>query len=177
MKWSSASNVTVGAATKATQDGNGATISTTYAKLSGATFTGAVSGTSLSMSGAISSATTITANVVRVGVSGTTSGSDTGGISLYDNTPSSYGIAMRQTSNSGKHGFVQGNWAIYNYMSGDTNRGFIWKAAGTSVASIDGLGNAAFNGEVSIGTTGTDISGSCSLVMDHTLNCLNFVFN
>ena len=177
MKWSSASNVTVGAATKATQDGDGATISTTYAKLSGATFTGAVSGTSLSMSGAISSATTITANVVRVGVSGTTSGSTTGGLSFYDLTPSNYGMAMRTTSSGGKHGYVQGDWGIYSYMSGATTRGFVWKAAGTNVASIDGLGDAAFNGEVAIGTTGTNISGSCSLVMDHTLNCLNFVFN
>ena len=43
----------VNSATKATQDGNGATISSTYAKLSGAAFTGAVSTSStLTASGA-----------------------------------------------------------------------------------------------------------------------------
>lgn len=46
-----------------------------------------------------------------------------------------------------------------------------------NVASVSGAGNAAFNGEVAIGTTGTNTTGSCSLVMDRTLGCLNFVFN
>ncbi len=48
----------VNSATKATQDGNGATISSTYAKLSGAAFTGAVSTTStLTVSGACKAGT------------------------------------------------------------------------------------------------------------------------
>jgi len=58
-------------------------------------------------------------------------------------------------------------------------RGWIFKDSFNSkgVASISGAGNMALNGELAIGTTGTDINGSCSLVMDRNLSCLNFVFN
>lgn len=42
MKWSSASKVTVGAATKSTQDSDGNAINTTYLKRSGGTMTGAI---------------------------------------------------------------------------------------------------------------------------------------
>lgn len=64
-------------------------------------------------------------------------------------------------------------------MSGADNRGWILKnnTAGATVASVDNTGNAAFNGEVSIGTSGTNIDGSCSLIMNKTLGCLDFVFN
>lgn len=163
MKWSNASKVTVGAATKATQDSDGNAINTTYMKKSGGAFTGAVTGTSFAAS------SYITVNSGNSGIAG--------GLALFGTAPTSYGIAMRNTSNGGKHGYVQGDWGIYSYMSGATTRGFVWKAAGTNVASIDGLGDAAFNGSVTIGTTGTDINGSCSLVMDRNLSCLNFVFN
>ena len=154
-----------GTATKANQDGDGNTISSTYAKLSGATFTGAVTGTSFSASSYLAA---------NSGNSGTA-----GGIALYGTSPITYGIAMRQTTNGGKHGHVQGDWAIYSYMSGADNRGWILKnnTAGATVASVDNTGNAAFNGEVSIGTSGTNIDGSCSLIMNRDLGCLDFVFN
>lgn len=130
----------------------------------GGAFTGAVTGTSFSASGYLAA---------NSGNSGTA-----GGLALYSTDPTSYGIAMRLTSNGGKHGHVQGDWAIYNYMTGGTSRGFIWRYGNTTnVASIDGLGNVAFNGEVSIGTTGTTTDGSCSLVVDHDMDCLNFVWN
>jgi len=131
----------------------------------GGEFTGAVTGTSFATSSYIA------ANSGNSGAAG--------GIALYGTAPTAYGIAMRQTSNGGKHGHVQGDWAIYSYMSGADNRGWILKnnTAGATVASVDNAGNAAFNGEVSIGTSGTNIDGSCSLIMNKTLGCLDFVFN
>ena len=157
----------------AAKDGSGNTITSTYAKLSGATFTGAVAGTSFTGTsfGASSYLACNTGN-----------SSTAGGIALYSTSPTSYGIAMRGTSNGGKHGYVQGDWAIYNYMSGSdsTNkytRGWIFKNASDNVgvASISGAGNAAFSGSVTIGAN-TDNTSGCRLVMDNTLKCLNFVF-
>ena len=158
-------------ATKATQDGDGATISSTYAKLSGATFTGAVSGTSFSASGYLA------ANSSNSGTAG--------GIALYGSNPVSYGIAMRNTTNGGKHGYVQGDWAIYSYMSGasssDTtgsnNRGWILKntTRDITVASVNGEGRAVFNGSVTIGGNTTNTSGM-RMEYDSTLKCTNFVF-
>ena len=60
-----------------------------------------------------------------------------------------------------------------------STRGWIFRnnPDNIGVASISGSGNAAFNGEVSIGTSGTNISGSCSLVMNRDLGCLDFIFN
>ena len=108
-----------------------------------------------------------------------------GGVSFWsDKTVENYGVALRTTANGGKHGFVQGDFATYNYMyaSSDASsltRGWVFRnnRVSKNVASISGEGNAAFNGEVAIGTTGTNLSGSVSLVMDHDLNCLNFIFN
>ena len=59
---------------------------------SGGTFTGAVTGTSFGASGYLAANT---------GNSGTA-----GGLALYSTNPTNYGIAMRQTSNGGTHGFV-----------------------------------------------------------------------
>ena len=158
-------------ATKATQDGDGATISSTYAKLSGATFTGAVSGTSFSASGYLA------ANSSNSGTAG--------GIALYGSNPVSYGIAMRNTTNGGKHGYVQGDWAIYSYMSGGSgsditgsnNRGWILKntTRDITVASVNGEGHAVFNGSVTIGGNTTNTSGM-RMEYDSTLKCTNFVF-
>ena len=159
-------------ATKATQDGNGATISSTYAKLSGATFTGAVSGTSFSASSYVSA-------------NGSSSGT-AGGLALYGTDPAVYGIAMRTTANGGKHGYVQSDWAIYSYISGsnasDTtgsnNRGWILKNStrNTTVASVSGAGNAVFNGSVTVGGNTANTSGM-RMEYDATLQCTNFVFN
>ena len=81
-----------GSATKATQDSDGHAINTTYAKLSGATFTGAVTGTSFAASGYMT---------VNSGNSGTA-----GGLALWSTDPTSYGIMLRTTANQGKHGYV-----------------------------------------------------------------------
>lgn len=138
-----------------------------YAKLSGATFTGAVTGTSFGASSYMS---------VNTGNSGTA-----GGLALYGTTPTQYGIAMRQTSNGGKHGYVQGSWATYNYMacvSGEEEkRGWVFQRhSGNNVASISTGGNAVFNGSVTVGGNTTNNSG-CRMEFNSTTASLDFVFN
>ena len=79
---------------------------------------------------------------------GTTSGAGAG-LSLYGTSaPNSYGIHMSLTGTYGKHGFVQGDWATYFCFDGATNRGWIFKQAGTNVASIGGTGGAKFDDTV-----------------------------
>lgn len=125
----------------------------------------------------ISSTTNVTG--LSLGVSSITG--TTGGISLYGGVGNvtSYGIAMRGTGNGGKHGAVQGDWAIYNYMLNyGGHRGWIWKNSasdGGNVASIDCLGNAVFNGYVGIGGNTTNTSG-VRQVYNSTTKSLDFVF-
>lgn len=135
--------------------------------------------------GNIRSAGTVSAaNVSASGnVSGTTLGvissSGTGGgISLYNGTGNvtTYGIAMRRTTDSGKHGYVQGDWGIYNYMSGGTTRGWVWRyGSTTNVASISSEGHAAFTGSVTIGANETNTSG-VRQIYNSTTKSLDFVF-
>ena len=155
--------LTATSATKATQDSDGLVIKDTYAKLSGATFTGAVTGTSFGASSYLAA--------------NTGNSSTAGGIALYSTSPTVYGIAMRGTSNSGKHGYVQGDWAIYNYMTGADNRGFVWRnaTAAKNIASISSQGHAAFSGSVTIGANEANTSG-WRLEKDENLDCLNFIF-
>ena len=154
-------------ATSATNDSAGNNISTTYAKLSGATFTGVVSSTAFKASSYIS-------------VNSSNSGM-AGGIALYSTSPVDYGLAMRTTANQGVHGYVSGDWGIYSFMTGAENnvgtRGWVWKNAfsNTNVASISALGHAVFNGSVTVGGNATNTSG-CELVFSSETNSLNFVF-
>jgi hypothetical protein len=110
-------------------------------------------------------------------VSANTANSSTaGGLSLYGTDPTSYGIAFRATSNSGKHGYVQGDWAQYHYMTGADNRGWVFNsAASTGVASISKTGNAVFNGSVTVGGNAANTSG-CRLTFNSTTQSLDFVF-
>lgn len=63
------------------------------------------------------------------------------GLGFYGSSShNSYGIHMSYTSTYGKHGAVQGDWANYFCFDGATNRGWIFKQAGTNVASISGTG-------------------------------------
>lgn len=166
---------TASSATKATQDGDGAVISSTYAKLSGATFTGAVSGTTFSGT-SLSATTYISANS---GNSATT-----GGLALYSTSPSQYGITMRQPASSGfgTHGYVQGNWAIYNCMAGvsadeSKTRGWIYRNYTTNenVTSISADGNVVTNGSITIGGNEGNTSG-VELVVNPATNSLDFVW-
>jgi hypothetical protein len=139
-------NINAATATKATQDGDGATISSTYAKLSGAAFTGAVTGTSF---GASSYLACNTGNA-----------SAAGGLALYGTAPTSYGIAMRGQGNGGVHGYATGDWHTYFYMAGAATRGWIFKnTTNGNCASINGDGDAVFNGSVTVGGNVGNTSG------------------
>ena len=71
------------------------------------------------------------------------------GLGLYGTSAhNSYGIHMSYTSTYGKHGFVQSDWATYFCFDGATDRGWIFKQAGTNVASISGTGGAKFDNTV-----------------------------
>ena len=119
-----------------------------------------------------------TTNVVGTTLAVTSTGGTTGGISLYGGASyvTTYGIAMRTTGNGGKHGYVQGDWGIYNYITGANNRGWVWKnITNGNIASIDGLGDAAFSGSVTIGANATNTSG-VRQVYNETTKSLDFVF-
>jgi len=86
------------------------------------TFSGAVTGTSFAASGYLAS---------NSGNSGTA-----GGLALYSTVPADYGVLMRNVTNQGTHGYVQGDWATYFTMkttstTNDTTRGWVWKGGRT----------------------------------------------
>jgi hypothetical protein len=103
--------------------------------------------------------------------------STAGGIALYSTDPETYGIMFRGTSNSGKHGYVQADWATYFTMNqGATTRGWIFrKKTDGPVASISGAGNAVFNGSVTVGGNSANTSG-CRMTYNATTQSLDFVF-
>lgn len=115
------------------------------------------------------STTTICAN--------TANSNTAGGISLYSSDPETYGIMFRGTTNSGKHGYVQSDWATYFTMNqGATTRGWIFrKKTDGPVASISGAGNAVFNGSVTVGGNSANTSG-CRMEYNATTQTLDFVF-
>lgn len=104
---------------------------------------------------------------------------NSGGLSLYSTDPAAYGVTMRNTGTSsgqlGKHGYVQGDWASYFTFSGDRNRGWIFREANTNVASIDGNGNGAFSGNLTVGANTTNTSG-CRMEFNANTLSLDFSF-
>lgn len=163
---------TATSATKATADASGNTITSYYCTLS---TNQTISGTKTFSAMPLSSA----GICVNSGGSGTA-----GGVSLWsDKNVDQYGLALRTTANSGKHGFVQGDYATYSYMyaasdNASLTRGWVFKnnKVSTCVASINAEGKAVFNGSVTVGGNATNTSG-CRQEFDSTLNCLNFIFN
>ena len=118
----------------------------------------------------IQSATVVCAN--------TANSSTAGGLALYGTEPTDYGIAFRGTGNSGKHGYVQTDWAQYHYMSDSgTGRGWVFrnKSTTTNVASINTQGNMVLNGSLTLGGNTTNTSG-VRQVYNSTTNSLDFVF-
>lgn len=106
----------------------------------------------------------------------TANSNNAGGIALYGTDPTTYGIMFRGTSNSGKHGYVQSDWATYLTMNGGgTTRGWVFRRGTTNVASISGAGNAVFNGSVTVGGNSTNTSG-CRMEYNSTTQTLDFVF-
>lgn len=79
-----------------------------------------------------------------------------GGITLYGNRDTNYGIFFRGTGNMGTHGSVTADWATYFTMSNDAGRGWVFRNTGTgNVASISAQGHMTVNG--SIGINGTNV--------------------
>lgn len=114
--------------------------------------------------------------------SNTASSASAGGLSLWGTTaPETYGIAMRQTGTTsgqlGKHGYVQGDFGMYLSMSAGSSgtRGWIFRSGSYNYASIDVIGNAVFNGSVTIGGNATNDSG-CRLTYNSTTQSCDFVF-
>lgn len=74
---------------------------------------------------------------------GTSSGAGTG-LSLYGTSAATtYGIHMSTTNNYGKHGDVRSDWATYFSMDAVGQRGWIFRAGDTNVASISANGVAS----------------------------------
>jgi hypothetical protein len=108
-----------------------------------------------------------------------TAGSNSaGGLSLYStNQQDAYGIIFRGTSNKGKHGYVQADWATYFTMNSTANRGWVFNTNGVgNVASINNAGHAVFNGSVTIGGNTTNTSGA-RMEYNATTQAIDFVFN
>jgi hypothetical protein len=63
------------------------------------------------------------------------------GVSLYGTSaPSTYGILFGTTGNFGKHGDVQSDWATYFTMNAVGQRGWVFRAGSTNVASVSANG-------------------------------------
>ena len=87
---------------------------------------------------------------------GTSAGNGTG-LALYSTSaPTVYGIHMSTTANFGKHGDVQSDWATYFNMNAVGQRGWIYRAGSTNVASISANGVGTFKGVM--GETGHILS-------------------
>lgn len=79
-----------------------------------------------------------------------------GGITLYGNMNTNYGIFFRGTGNMGTHGSVTADWATYFTMSNDAGRGWVFRNTGAgNVASISAQGHMTVNG--SVGINGTNV--------------------
>ena len=122
---------------------------------------------------------TLQANKVQASVTvsaNTANSNSAGGVSLYGTDPESYGVMFRGTSNSGKHGYVQSDWATYFTMNDNgTTRGWVFRRGTTNVASVSGAGHAVFNGSVTVGGNSANTSG-CRMTYNSTTQTLDFVF-
>lgn len=73
------------------------------------------------------------------------------GLALYGTDPGAYGIFFAKTSNFGKYGDVQSDWATYFSMSDTAQRGWVFRKGGTNTASLSTGGNLTLNGYAKIG--------------------------
>ena len=165
-----------------TKNTAGSTNSDSKLYLIGAT-SQATSATTYSDSEVYTTNGTLTAKILSTsaGINANTANSGTaGGVSLYSTDPNAYGVVMRNTGTStgqlGKHGFMQGDWATYFTFSGAVNRGWVFRHAGTNVASVNGEGKAVFNGSVTVGGNAANNSG-VKMEYNSTTKSLDFIFN
>lgn len=103
-----------------------------------------------------------------------------GGLALYSTDPTNYGVTMRGTGTStgqlGTHGYVtDASWAGYLCFAGSANRGWIYRHGGANVASVNGVGNAVFNGSVTVGGNAANTSGA-RMEYNSTTKGLDIVF-
>ena len=159
-------NVTLATTTKAYLLATSTTPTSTAQAVTSVSDTGVYLGTAAGM---LCANGTICAN--------TSNSSTAGGLALYSTDPETYGIMFRGTTNSGKHGYVQSDWATYFTMNaGATTRGWIFrKKTDGPVASISGAGHAVFNGSVTVGGNAANTSG-CRMVYTTSTETLDFVF-
>jgi len=120
-----------------------------------------------------------TSKAITYAVNSTTG--TTGGISLYNNDTyiDKYGLMFRTTASKGVHGDTTGNYSMYFTMDDDnsTKRGWIFQKYNSgNVASINTLGNAVFNGSVTIGGNTTNTSGA-RMEYNSSTQAIDFVFN
>ena len=101
---------------------------------------------------------------------------DGGSISLYNTNFANYGLGFKKTATYGKFGYVQGDWSTYHFMTGDTNRGWVFHHVSNNVASISGLGHMVLNGSLTVGGNQTNTSG-CRMEYNTTTQSLDFIFN
>lgn len=77
-----------------------------------------------------------------------------GGITLYGNRDTNYGIFFRSTGNMGTHGSVTADRATYFTMSNTAGRGWVFRNTGAgNVASISAQGHMTVNGSICINGT------------------------
>ena len=140
-----------------------------YLPLSGGTLTGALYGDNINVNA--------------------TKSKTTGGLGLYGNNSGlNYSIMMRGTDTVqdglGTHGYVTGDWATYFNQAGVSghidDRGWIFRGGLKDtgvlpVASISALGQAVFNGSVTVGGNAANTSG-VRLEYSEAYNSLDFVF-
>ena len=166
-------NVTLGTTTKAYLLATSTTPTSTAQAVTSIADTGVYLGTT-------AGELVVTKLSASAGVNANTANSNAaGGLALYSDSPTAYGVTMRGTGTSsgqlGKHGYVQGDWAGYFCFSGATNRGYIFRHASANVASISGEGNMVLNGSITLGGNSGNTSG-CRQVYNSTTETLDFIF-
>lgn len=161
-------NVTLATTTKAYILGTSTTPTATATAVTSVADTGVYLGTTAGLlcATSVQASQTLCAN--------TANSNSVGGLALYGTNPDTYGIVFRGTTNKGKHGYVQSDWATYFTMNNAATRGWVFNSQ-ANVASISGAGNAVFNGSVTVGGNTTNTSG-CRMEYNSTTQSLDFVF-
>lgn len=166
-----------GTATKANQDGDGNTINSTYAKLSGATFTGIVTGTHYISTAKMTLTSSRIAEILTapcgglfadgVAFSNPTTKNDQGWIRVLG-TGESDTVFEIATGDDGGHATSGEEIKVRQYQGSNL--------IPHEVTLLDKTGNTAISGSLTIGSSTTDAADTVKLVMDKELDVLNFVF-
>lgn len=171
--WGISISGTAGSATKATQDSDGNAINTTYAKLSGATFTGAVTGTYY----------LATAKMTLAGGKMSEISTNPRGGLFAD------GIAMSNPATRDDEGWIRmlgtgESDSVLEIATGDdASEQIKVRQYNTSSAIIhestllDASGNTALSGRLTLGSGTSAAANTCQLYMNTATQSLDFIFN